>query len=172
MARSHVLPGRLARGGYVRKWTGMCHAHGVHLSARAGEIMIDNGSVLAAGIACAVSVALGAGIESAAGGEASVVRRPGQAGPGMVLWYDEPAKRWTDANPIGNGRFGAMIFGRTDKELIQLNEDTIWAGKPHDYAHKGAVTHLPQIRKLLFEGIDLSQQIFDARRTCLAGHGC
>jgi len=114
--------------------------------------MIDSKSVLAAGIVCAVSAALGAGIESAPGGEPSVVRRTAEAGGGMVLWYDAPAKRWTDANPIGNGRLGAMIFGRTDKELIQLNEDTIWAGKPHDYAHKGAVTHLPQIRKLLFEG--------------------
>ena len=114
--------------------------------------MIDSGRVLAAGIVCAVSAALGAGIESAAGGEPIAVRRPGQAGGAMVLWYDAPAERWTDANPIGNGRLGAMIFGRTDKELIQLNDDTIWAGKPHDYAHKGAVAHLPQIRKLLFEG--------------------
>ena len=70
----------------------------------------------------------------------------------MVLRYDAPAKRWTDANPIGNGRLGAMIFGRTGEDLIQLNEDTIWAGTPHDYAHKGAVKHLPTIRKLLLEG--------------------
>jgi len=70
----------------------------------------------------------------------------------MLLWYDAPAKRWTDANPIGNGRLGAMVFGRTGEELIQLNEDTVWAGVPHDYAHKGAVKHLPQIRKLLFDG--------------------
>ena len=75
-----------------------------------------------------------------------------RAGEPMVLWYDKPAEKWTDANPIGNGRMGAMIFGRTGEELIQLNEDTIWAGKPHDYAHKGAVKHLPAIRKLLFEG--------------------
>ena len=75
-----------------------------------------------------------------------------RAGGPMVLWYDKPAEKWTDANPIGNGRMGAMIFGRTGEELIQLNEDTIWAGKPHNYAHKGAVKHLPAIRKLLFEG--------------------
>ena len=75
-----------------------------------------------------------------------------RAGGPMVLWCDKPAEKWTDANPIGNGRMGAMIFGRTGEELIQLNEDTIWAGKPHDYAHKGAVKHLPAIRKLLFDG--------------------
>jgi len=46
------------------------------------------------------------------------------------LWYDQPAERWTDALPIGNGRLGAMIYGRTDSEIIQINEESVWSGGP------------------------------------------
>jgi alpha-L-fucosidase 2 len=48
----------------------------------------------------------------------------------LVLWYNAPAKDWNEALPIGNGRLGAMIFGRPDTELIQLNEQTLWTGGP------------------------------------------
>jgi len=75
------------------------------------------------------------------------------ADPGpMVLWYDKPAGQWVEANPIGNGRLGAMVFGGTENERIQCNDDTLWFGEPHDYAHQGAAKFLPEIRKLLFEG--------------------
>ncbi len=68
------------------------------------------------------------------------------------LWYDKPAQRWTEALPIGNGRLGAMIYGGTDKEKIQFNEETVWSGQPHDYAHKGAYQFLDSIRTLLWAG--------------------
>jgi len=75
------------------------------------------------------------------------------ADPGpMVLWYEQPAGKWTEALPVGNGRLGAMVFGGTQKERIQFNDDTLWVGAPHDYSHEGAAEHLPAIRKLLFEG--------------------
>jgi len=75
------------------------------------------------------------------------------ADPGpMVLWYEKPAGAWTEANPIGNGRLGAMVFGGVESERIQFNEDTLWFGEPHDYSHEGAAEYLPEIRKLLFEG--------------------
>ena len=70
----------------------------------------------------------------------------------LKLWYDSPAKEWTQALPIGNGRLGAMVFGGTAEDRYQLNEDSLWCGKPHDYAHDGAAEYLPQIRQLLFEG--------------------
>ena len=70
----------------------------------------------------------------------------------LILWYDKPATKWTEALPIGNGHLGAMIFGGIPNERIQFNESTIWTGKPHDYAHKGAVKFLPEIRELLFAG--------------------
>jgi alpha-L-fucosidase 2 len=68
------------------------------------------------------------------------------------LWYDKPAQRWTEALPIGNGRLGAMIYGGTEKETIQFNEETVWSGQPHDYAHKGAYQFLDSIRNLLWAG--------------------
>jgi alpha-L-fucosidase 2 len=71
---------------------------------------------------------------------------------GMKLWYRQPAKEWTEALPVGNGRLGAMIFGGVKDENIQFNEDTLWTGGPHEYQHSGAVAYLPVVRKLLFEG--------------------
>lgn len=70
----------------------------------------------------------------------------------LKLWYDRPAEKWTEALPVGNGRLGAMIFGGTEKERIQFNEETLWTGEPHDYAHQGAYRYLDTIRQLLFEG--------------------
>ena len=70
----------------------------------------------------------------------------------LCLWYTRPAKTWTEALPIGNGYMGAMVYGGVNTEHIQFNEHTVWTGKPHDYAHKGAVKYLPEIRRLLFEG--------------------
>ena len=70
----------------------------------------------------------------------------------LVLWYEEPASEWVEALPIGNGRFGAMVFGGTDRERIQFNDDTLFTGKPHDYAREGASKYLSVLRKLLFEG--------------------
>jgi alpha-L-fucosidase 2 len=70
----------------------------------------------------------------------------------LVLWYDKPAVKWEEALPVGNGHLGAMIFGGPQKERIQFNEHTVWTGKPHSYAHEGAVKFLPEIRSLLFAG--------------------
>jgi len=70
----------------------------------------------------------------------------------LKLWYNQPAKIWTEALPVGNGRMAAMIYGGTDKETIQFNEETVWTGQPHDYAHKGAFQYLDSIRGLLFSG--------------------
>ncbi|HEV2446222.1 MAG TPA: glycoside hydrolase family 95 protein, partial [Candidatus Sulfopaludibacter sp.] len=70
----------------------------------------------------------------------------------QTLWYRQPAKLWVEALPVGNGRLGAMIFGGTSHERIQFNEQTVWTGEPHDYAHHGASQYLPQIRQLLFDG--------------------
>lgn len=66
------------------------------------------------------------------------------------LWYRRPAAQWLEALPIGNGRLAAMIYGGAPKETFQLNEGTIWAGKPHNYEHPGALDALPEIRRLVF----------------------
>ncbi|MBE9599738.1 glycoside hydrolase N-terminal domain-containing protein [Pedobacter sp. MC2016-24] len=71
----------------------------------------------------------------------------------LRLWYKQPAKNWDEALPIGNGRLGAMIFGRVEQELIQLNEETLWTGGPvNPNPNPEAPKYLPEVRKLLFEG--------------------
>ncbi|HSH19571.1 MAG TPA: glycoside hydrolase family 95 protein, partial [Draconibacterium sp.] len=72
--------------------------------------------------------------------------------PSQTLRYNEPAKIWTEALPLGNGRLGAMVYGGTENEIIQFNEETLWTGQPHDYAHKGAYKYLGELRKLLWDG--------------------
>ena len=72
--------------------------------------------------------------------------------PPTSLWFAQPAVKWTEALPIGNGRLGAMIFGGTTDEHIQFNEDTLWTGHPHDYANTNALQALPKIRELLAAG--------------------
>ena len=69
-----------------------------------------------------------------------------------VLWYSSPADEWVEALPVGNGRLGGMVFGLTGNERIQLNEDTLWAGAPQERDIAGAFRHLPEIRKMLFDG--------------------
>lgn len=81
----------------------------------------------------------------------------------LQLWYSSPAKQWTDAMPVGNGRMGAMVFGRYGEERIQLNEESLWAGSQINNNNPGAASHLPEIQKALFEGefkkaVDLSSR--------------
>jgi alpha-L-fucosidase 2 len=67
----------------------------------------------------------------------------------LKLWYREPADRWTDALPLGNGRLGAMIFGGVASERIALNEDTLWSGAPRDWNNPAAKDHLSVVRDLV-----------------------
>ena len=70
-----------------------------------------------------------------------------------ILWYEEPAKDWNEALPIGNGRLGGMVFGGILTERVQLNEESIWTGDPSNVTDKpDAYKHLPEVRKLLFDG--------------------
>jgi len=72
--------------------------------------------------------------------------------PPTLLWYNSPARDWTEALPVGNGHMGAMVYGTVPAERIQFNESTVWTGGPHDYSHIGASQYLAQIRELLFAG--------------------
>ncbi|MBX7136021.1 MAG: glycoside hydrolase family 95 protein [Fimbriimonadaceae bacterium] len=71
---------------------------------------------------------------------------------GPQLWYRQPAKNWNEALPVGNGSMGAMVFGETQRERIQLNEKTMWAGMPRPEAPKEAYKALPEMRRLAFAG--------------------
>lgn len=70
----------------------------------------------------------------------------------LKLWYNQPAKQWVEALPVGNGRLGAMIFGDPVQETIQLNENTVWTGGPNRNDNPNAKASLAEVRKLIFEG--------------------
>ncbi|WP_228486365.1 glycoside hydrolase family 95 protein [Paludibaculum fermentans] len=91
---------------------------------------------------------------------------PGKAwaGPDAVLFYTHPAEKWENAFPAGNGRLGAMVFGGTAEEQIQLNEATYWSGGPYSTVVKGGREALPEIQKLLFEGQYKQAHVLFGRR--------
>ncbi|HPI72636.1 MAG TPA: glycoside hydrolase family 95 protein [bacterium] len=68
------------------------------------------------------------------------------------LWYEQPAREWIEALPLGNGRLAAMVFGRVGTERIQLNEESLWSGKPNNTINPQAQVYLSQVRRLLFAG--------------------
>ncbi len=68
-----------------------------------------------------------------------------------VLWYQQPAKVWEEALPLGNGTLGAMIFGGVADERIQLNESSLWKGYPLNPNDSSSLTALPEVRRLLFQ---------------------
>ena len=71
---------------------------------------------------------------------------------GLKIWFNHPAETWNDALPVGNGRLGAMIFGGTEKEHIELNEATVWTGEPRWDANPMALKNLSRVRQLLCMG--------------------
>ena len=78
------------------------------------------------------------------------------------LWYDKPATHWLEALPIGNSHLGAMVYGGTDSEEIQFNEETFWSGSPHHNNSEEAKTHLQEVRDLIFAGKEMeAHEIID-----------
>lgn len=78
--------------------------------------------------------------------------RTRSASDSLELWYKQPADEWTEALPVGNGRLGAMIFGRCKRERIQLNEESLWAGSKVNNNNLQAMEYLPEIRDAIFKG--------------------
>jgi alpha-L-fucosidase 2 len=92
---------------------------------------------------------------------------PGMRAQSPTLWYTQPAAQWREALPIGNGRLAAMVFGGIDSERLQLNEETIYAGKKMDRVNPKARANVPKVRKLLLEGKVMEAQDL-AKKTLLA----
>ncbi|MDE3061874.1 MAG: glycoside hydrolase family 95 protein, partial [Acidobacteriota bacterium] len=67
------------------------------------------------------------------------------------IFYKQPAQAWPDALPVGNGRLGAMVFGGTAKERLQLNEETVWMGERRDRNNPQAA-RTSEVRALLMAG--------------------
>ena len=70
----------------------------------------------------------------------------------LKLWYQQPAAKWTEALPLGNGRLGAMVFGTPAKERFQLNEESLWAGCPVESWPADYAKHMEEVRRLVFAG--------------------
>ena len=68
------------------------------------------------------------------------------------LWYKTPAEQWVEALPLGNGFIGAMTFGRTGTEVIQLNHTAFWSGAPHDWDNPDGAQYFPKIRDAVSQG--------------------
>lgn len=84
-------------------------------------------------------------MEQGGGGQTGDDRR-------LHLHYSAPASEWAQALPLGNGRLGCMVHGRTTTELMQLNEDTVWYGGPQDRTPRDALRNLPRLRQLIRSG--------------------
>ncbi|RXG12416.1 alpha-L-fucosidase 2 [Leeuwenhoekiella aestuarii] len=68
------------------------------------------------------------------------------------LWYDAPAREWVEALPLGNGKIGAMVFGRVSDELIQLNESSLYSGGPVPQSiNPDAASYLQPLREAIFD---------------------
>ena len=91
----------------------------------------------------------------------------------LKLWYDEPAAKWVEALPVGNGRLGAMVFGDPAKEHLQLNEETVWAGQPNSNANPNVDPNaIDEIRDLIFEGkYRAAQDMVDQKIFFKVNHG-
>ena len=90
----------------------------------------------------------------------------------LMLWFPVPAEKWTDALPVGNGRLGAMIFGRPQHERLQLNDITVWSGGPQPDANRpNAYLALPEIRAALAKGDYATAQKLVAANMTTTGKG-
>ncbi len=69
-----------------------------------------------------------------------------------LLWYDAPAESWLQSLPLGNSRMGAMVYGGTQREEIQLNDETFWSGGPHNNNSSRSLERLNEVRQLIFDG--------------------
>lgn len=84
-----------------------------------------------------------------------------------ILWYETPARHFTQSLPLGNGRLGMMVFGGVKKDRIVLNEESVWSGSPSDDNRPDAHKQLPEIRRLLQEGRnDEAERLVNQAFTC------
>lgn len=76
----------------------------------------------------------------------------------LKLWYQQPAKTWVEALPVGNSSMGAMVYGGTLREELQLNEETLWGGGPYRNDNPKALESLAEVRNLIFSGKTMDAQ--------------
>ena len=77
------------------------------------------------------------------------------------IWFDKFINDWMRAFPLGNGRVGAMVYGCPHREIIEINEESLWSGKQLEEKFDSSPEILAEIRKLLSEG-----KIIEAAKLC------
>ncbi|MEN8126756.1 MAG: glycoside hydrolase family 95 protein [Planctomycetota bacterium] len=70
----------------------------------------------------------------------------------QMLWYRQPAKKWTEGLLLGNGRLGPIPYGSAPKEVIRLNEESLWAGEPFDTYPENFSENLKTLRAMVLDG--------------------
>lgn len=78
--------------------------------------------------------------------------------PRYRMWYTKQANRFEEMLPLGNGRLGMMPDGGVAKELVVLNDITMWSGCVTDNNNPEALKYLPKIRELLKQGKNAEAQ--------------
>jgi alpha-L-fucosidase 2 len=81
----------------------------------------------------------------------------------LTLWFAQPAVKWDEALPLGNGRLGAMVFGGVSRERIQLNEESLWAGRPVEAWPEDFPKHMAEVRRLVFQGKNAEAEAYGVK---------
>ena len=81
------------------------------------------------------------------------------------LWYDRYQNDWINALPLGNGRVGAMFYGSPDRDIVEINEESLWSGRQIKETNHATPADLARIRELIFadqlqEAAQLSRETF------------
>ena len=111
------------------------------------------------------------GIVAISAAFAATVQAKTAADNDQRLWYDAPAQCWLEALPLGNSRMGAMVFGGTDVEEIQLNEETFWSGGPYNNNSTTSLQYLTEVRSLVFDGKEKEAENLINREFVKGPHG-
>ena len=91
--------------------------------------------------------------------------------PRLQLWYPAPAANWNEALPVGNGRLGAMVHGGVTQEVLQLNEETVWAGGPHNNVTPSLQPYLQKVARLVLAGRHREAQALADQHIHSSSHG-
>ncbi|MBR6178509.1 MAG: glycoside hydrolase family 95 protein [Bacteroidales bacterium] len=117
-------------------------------------------------ITFALCAAMAAGGVSSASGQTN-----SNLSTSNVLYYNAPASAWTEALPVGNSHLGAMVFGNPKHDELQLNEETFWAGGPHNNIPQNAYKELDHVRNLIFEDKNAEAQEIINKNFFTGQHG-
>lgn len=85
-----------------------------------------------------------------------------------IVWYNSPAKYWTDAFPLGNGFLGGMFFCSDKTDRIALNRDTLWTGFPREIKKDGAYEAYKKAQNSVLGGdfVSAQKELTDNFLTC------